>query len=88
MIFLFGRHRAQYSKRTKQWRPVTILKPKEYKYIPDLICKIFELQVEKGSVNQKIQRSAQDPRNIAQNIAVTPRPSIENLLSAHKSRFS
>ena len=27
------KYRALYSKRTRQWRPAPVLKPKEYKYI-------------------------------------------------------
>ncbi|CAB3991833.1 Hypothetical predicted protein [Paramuricea clavata] len=80
-------HRGQYSKHTKQWRPVTVLQPKDYGYIPTLIVKIFEEQLKTGNVNRKIVRGADDPRNIAANIAVMPRPSIEHLVQVHKSRF-
>ena len=73
-VVVFFSYRAQYSKRTKQWRPVTLLQPKQYKYIPELIAAIYEEQLKKGSVNTTIQRSAQDPRNIDENIAIVPRP--------------
>jgi hypothetical protein len=64
-----------------------VLQPKEYSYIPSLIVKIFGEQMKTGSVNQKLVRIEEDPRNIAPNIAVVPRPSIQHLLQAHKSRF-
>ena len=85
--FIYSRYLAQYSKRTKQWRPVTILKPKEYKYIPALIAKVFEKHVKTGSVNWRIVRCSDDPRNIAENIAINPRPTIEHLIQTHQSRF-
>jgi hypothetical protein len=84
---IYSRYRAQYSKRTKQWRPVTILKTKEYKYIPALIAKVFEKHVKTGSVNRRIVRSSDDPRNIAENIAINPRPTIAHLIQTHQSRF-
>lgn len=81
------RYRAHYSKRTKQWRPVALLQPKQYNYIPMLIANVFEEQQKVGSVNQKVMKSAEDPRHISPIISLEPRPSIEHLLQAHKSRF-
>ena len=46
------------------------------------------MQVKVGNVNQKIKRSTEDPRNISPNIAIVPRPSVENLLMKKKSRFT
>ena len=80
-------HRLHRSRSAPEWRAVTVLKPKEYTYIPLLIQKIFEKQVSAGSVNQKVVRGENDPRNIAPNIAIVPRPSIQHLLDTHKSRF-
>ena len=86
--FLINTYRLQYSKRTKQWRPVNILEPKAYAYIPELLVNIFrKRQTIPGSITQRLTRSDDDPRNIARNIAPTPRPSIEEALDAHKSRF-
>lgn len=71
------------------WRPVTVLKPKEYSYLPDLIVKIFDKRVAvPGPVTQRLGLSADDPRNIAPNIAVTAQPPMEQLLQSHQSRFS
>jgi hypothetical protein len=61
--------------------------PKEYNYIPSLIVKIFNEQLKTGTVNKKQVRSAEDPRNVAPNIAVEPRPHMKELLEKLKSRF-
>jgi hypothetical protein len=82
------KYRKLYSKRTKQWRPAPVLKPKEYKYIPGLLLKIFEKrQTVPGPVDQRLGLSEDDPRRISSTIASTPSPSIEQLLEKHQSRF-
>ena len=82
----FHRTRCQYSKRTKRWRPVKILKPKEYKYIPDLIKTVFEERaLSGGNVNRVVGLAAEDPRNIARNIASVPRPTIKSLIQSQDS---
>ena len=40
-----------------------------------------------GPVDQPLGLAPEDPRNIAQNRFVTPRPNMEELLTTHKSRF-
>lgn len=66
-----------------------MLQPKEYKYIPDLIVKIFQKRMNvPGPITQKLALPPSDPRNIAPNIAPTPRPPMEQLLESHRSRFS
>ena len=88
-MLIYCRYRAQYSKKTKRWRPVALLKPKAYSYIPDLLVQIFQTRTSvPGQVDQRIVRSAEDPRNIAPNIAIIPRPTVQQLLSEHKSRFT
>lgn len=83
------KHRALYSKRTKQWRPAPVLKPKEYKYIPSLLLKIFQKRASvPGRVDQRLGMSDDDPRKISSSIAATPCPSMEQLLKEHQSRFS
>ncbi|XP_028418401.1 uncharacterized protein LOC114543734 [Dendronephthya gigantea] len=82
------RYKAHYSKRTKQWCPVAVLEPKEYKYLPELITAIFEKRrTTPGHVTQKLGLAPDDPRNIARNIAVVPQPPMEELLRQHKTRF-
>ncbi|CAB4040405.1 Hypothetical predicted protein [Paramuricea clavata] len=83
------RTRRQYSKRTKRWRPVKILEPKKYTYIPGLIKKVFEERaLSSGGVNRVIGLSPDDPRNVAHNIAAVPAPTINSLIECHKSRFT
>lgn len=80
--------RLHYSKRTKVWRPVNVLEPKEYAYIPELLALIFQKRVDiPGPVTQRLVRSADDPRNIAPNIAATPRPTLQEALENYQSRF-
>ncbi|XP_068670597.1 uncharacterized protein [Montipora foliosa] len=62
------RYRAQYSKRTKQWTPVPIPKPKTYAYIPELMELIYaKVRSVEGPVDQPLALAPEDPRNIAQN---------------------
>ena len=83
-----NRYRAQYSKRTKQWTPVPIPEPKTYAYIPELMELIYaKVRSVEGPVDQPLGLAPEDPRNIAQNRFVTPRPNMEELLTTHKSRF-
>ena len=83
------KYRALYSKQTRQWRPAPVLKPKEYKYIPNLILKIFQKRASvPGPVDQRLGMSDDDPRKISSTIAVVPRPSMEQLLKEHQSRYS
>jgi hypothetical protein len=78
----------KYSKRTKQWSAVKVLKPKMYQYIPDLIKKIFGKRASTdGGVNKKIVMLEDDPRRIASNISAIPPPSVQSLVESHKSRF-
>ena len=75
----------KFSKRTNQWSAVKVLEPKSYKYIPNLLQRIFIKRAStKGGVNKKIDVLEEDPRRIALNI---PPPSIESLVESHKSRF-
>ena len=70
----------QYSKRTKQWRPVAVLEGKEYKYIPELLVKVFmKRSTATEPVNQRLTMVDDDPRNICPNIATTPRPTLSKL---------
>ena len=63
------RHRKQHSKRTKQWRPVAILEPKQYSYVPHLLVQIFlKRRSVPGPVNQRCTMDLDDPRRIASNI--------------------
>ena len=49
------RYKCQYSKRTKTWQPVSILEPKEYLYIPELLVNIFEKRTTvPGAVTQNM----------------------------------
>ena len=82
------KYRALYSKRTRQWRPAPVLKPKEYRYIPNLLLKIFQKRASvPGPVDQRLGMSDDDPRKISSTIAVVARPSMEQLLKEHQSRF-
>ena len=83
------KYRALYSKQTRQWRPAPVHKPKEYKYIPNLILKIFQKRASvPGPVDQRLEVSDDDPQKISSTIAVVPRPSMEQLLKEHQSRCS
>ena len=85
---IFYSMRLHYSKRTKVWRAVNILQPKEYAYIPELLSLIFQKRVDvPGPVTQRLVRSADDPRNIAPNIAATPRPTLQEALENYQTRF-
>ena len=78
----------KFSKRTNQWSAVKVLEPKSYKYIPNLLQRIFIKRAStKGGVNKKIDVLEEDPRRIAPNISAIPPPSIESLVESHKSRF-
>ena len=78
----------KFSKRTNQWYAVKVLEPKSYKYIPNLLQRIFIKRAStKGGVNKKIDVLKEDPRRIAPNISAIPPPSIESLVESHKSRF-
>ena len=80
--------KLQYSKRTKTWRPVAVLQPKEYSYILELLVKIFKKRIEvPGPVTQVLRRSEDDPRNIAPRIASAPKPTIQEAMKSHQSRF-
>ena len=84
----YFRHRFLYSKRTQRWRAAPVLKPKEYKYIPNLLLHIFEKRASiPGPVNQKLTLPADVPRNISPSIAVTPHPPMQQLLQEHQSRL-
>jgi hypothetical protein len=85
----FSRYKGQYSKRTKVWRPVAVLQKKENAYLPELIVKIFRKRLDvHGPVTQKLGLALNDPRNITQSIAPTPRQPMEQLLARHRSRYS
>lgn len=72
----------------KGWRAAPVLKPKEYKYIPNLLLHIFEKRASiPGPVNQKLTLPADVPRNISPSIAVTPHPPMQQLLQEHQSRL-
>jgi hypothetical protein len=80
---LFFSMRLHSSKRTKVWQPVNVLEPKEYAYIPELLVNVFQKRVDvQGSVTQRLVRSADDPRNIAPNIAAVPRPTLQEALQS------
>lgn len=80
--------KLQYSKRTKRWRPVNVLEPKEYSYIPELLVNVFLKRVAvPGTVTQRLTMSEDDPRNIARNIAIIPQPTLEEAIQSHQSRF-
>lgn len=67
---------------------VPILEPKEYNYIPELLVAIFEKRkATPGHVTQKLTLAADDPRRIATNIALQHKPSKEELMERHFSRF-
>ena len=87
------KYRVLYSKRTRQGRPAPVLKPKEYKYVPNLLLKIFQKRASvPGHVDQRLGMSDtysdDDPRKISSTIAAIPRPSMEQLLQEHQSRYS
>ena len=72
----------------KRWRPVDILEPKEYSYIPELLVKVFKKRVDvPGPVTQNLRRSEDDPRNKAQNTAEVPRPTLQEAIQTNQSRF-
>ena len=78
----------KFSKRTKQWTAVKVLKAKEYAYIPKLLESIFGKRAStKGGVSQKISVLEEDPKRIAPNISAIPPPSVQSLMETHKSRF-
>ena len=80
MKYVF-RARLQYSKRTKRWRPVDVLEP-------ELLVNVFKKRVDvPGPVIQKLRRSEDDPRNIAQNIAAVPWPTLQEAIQSHQSHF-
>ena len=67
---------------------VPILQQKEYKYIPELLIAIFKKRkTTPGHVTQKLVLAENDPRRIATNIALQPKPTKEDLLEKHQSRF-
>ena len=78
----------KFSKRTKQWSAVKVLKPKGYSYIPRLLENIFGKRANtKGGVNTKIPMLEEDPRRIAANISAIPPPTVQSLMESHESRF-
>ena len=85
-----GRPRMErkFSKRSKQWCAVKVLKPKEYHYIEQLFLKIFDMRAKStGGVSQRIGILEEDPIRIAPNISAIPPPSVQSLVEAHQSRF-
>ena len=67
---------------------MTVPEPKKYEYIPALLEQIFiKRKNVPGPVNQKLTMSDDDTRRIAPNIAITPRPTMEEILETQKSRF-
>ena len=65
-----------------------VLEPKGYTHIPELLVNVFKKRVDvPGPVTQKLRRSEHDPRNIAQNIAEVPRPTLQEAIQGHQSRF-
>ena len=56
--------------------------------MPELIVVIFEKRkITPDNVTQRLGLDPDDPRNIAKNIAVVSRPSMEELLRRHQTRF-
>jgi hypothetical protein len=67
---------------------VAVLEPKQYKYLPDLLVKIFlKRRNVPGRVSQRLSMDPDDPKIICPNIAIVPPPTVEELLQSHKSRF-
>ena len=82
------RMERKFSKRSKQWCAVKVLKPKEYHYIEQLFLKIFDKRAKStGGVSQRIGILEEDPIRIAPNISAIPPPSVQSLVEAHQSRF-
>ena len=79
--------KLQYSKQTKTWRPVAVLQPKEYSYIPELLVKIFKRIEVPGLVTQVLRISDNDPHNIAPCMASAPKPTIQEAMKSNQSRF-
>ena len=65
-----------------------VLKPKEYRYIKELMMLVFHKRATtEGTIDRRIGLIQEDPRRIARNIAPIPPPSVQSLVDAHKSRF-
>ena len=78
---IIQRYKHHYSKRTNVYSVVPILQPKKCIYIAELVVAVFEKRkATPGHVTQKLNLAANDPQQIATNIALEPRPSKEELL--------
>ena len=82
--------RSYYSKATKRFSVGPVKEAKEYKYIWNLIEEVVNArELAEGSerLDAPSMRHLSDPRNLQATIARVPRPPMEDLIRAHKSRF-
>ena len=73
--------KLQYSKYIKVLRPVQVLQPKGYSYIPELHEKLKRKAVP-GAVCQALKSFEDNHRNIASQIALIPKPTLQEALAA------
>ena len=82
----------KYNPRTRSWTSQVIKVKKDFSYIPMMMAKIFKRRLtHRTRLNDKVDISQNDPRNIAPNIAaVQPKPSkeIHKLRVQARSRFA
>ena len=62
-----------YSKRSKNWRAAIVLEEKTYDFWALLASEILQQRVDdRDSILEKVQLSAEHPKNISQSIAMKP----------------
>jgi cystathionine beta-lyase family protein involved in aluminum resistance len=78
-----------YSKRSKNWRIVTVKESKTYDFWSTLAVRILQKRIDDDeSIKRKVVISKEHPKNIAASIAMKAIPKTADLVQQSLSRFS
>lgn len=78
-----------YSKRSKNWRIVTVKESKTYDFWPTLAARIMQKIIDdEESIRRKVVIPKEHPKNISASIAMQAIPKTADLVQQSLSRFS
>ena len=78
-----------FSNRSNYWRVTAVREPKTYDFWPTITTRILKKRIDdEESVLQRVERSIDHPKNIAQSIAMKPIAKASDLVAQSLSRFS